>query len=147
MLDPVPDPAVADLLAAWARRIAAGDGQTPEGLLRDLGVEGVLVPTFGDMALAPPPGGVRQVHLRGGVPSMATVEVWPAADTVTLGDLEARWGPGDQLPRVHWDSPHVTAYAVRADDPAGRCTAFARTSVPPALDAPVDSVLLRTEPT
>ena len=137
---------VADLVAEWARRIAAGDGQTPEGLLRDLGVEATLVPYFGDMSVETPPPGIRQVHLRGGVPSMATVEVWPADGSLTLAMLDARLGARQELPRVHWDSPHHSAYDVRAEDPPGRCTVFARTAVVPAPEAPVDSVLLRTEP-
>jgi hypothetical protein len=137
---------VADLVADWAHRIAAGDGRTPEELLRDLGVGGSLVPSFGDMRLEPAPAGIRQVHLRGGVPSLATVEVWPAAGALTLGMLDARLGARQELPRVHWDSPHLWAYDVRTEDPPGRCTVFARTSAASAPEAPVDSVLLRTEP-
>lgn len=137
---------VADLVALWARRIAAGDGQSPEELRRDLAVEGALVPWFGDMSLEPAPPGVRQVHLRGGVPSLATVEIWLHAGSLTLEMLDARLGARQALPRVHWDSPHHSAYAVRSLEPAGRCTVFARTSVAPAAGAPVDSVLLRTEP-
>ena len=75
----------ADVLVDWARRIAAGTGETPDGLLRDLGIDRALVPTFGDEAIEPPPLGARQVRLRGGVPSMATVEVSPAAGSLTLG--------------------------------------------------------------
>ena len=76
---------------------------------------------------------------------MATVEVWPAAGSLTLGMLDLRLGARQELPRVHWDSPHQSAYDVRSG-PSGRCTVFARTSVAPAAEAPVDSVLLRTEP-
>ncbi len=135
----------ADVLVDWARRVAAGTGETPDGLLRDLGIDRALVPTFGDAAIEPPPLGARQVHLRGGVPSMATVEVWPAAGSLTLGMLDLRLGARQGLPRVHWDSPHQSAYDVRSG-PSGRCTVFARTSVAPAPEAPVDSVMLRTEP-
>ena len=121
----------ADVLVDWARRVAAGTGETPAGLLRDLGIDRALVPTFGDVAIEPPPLGARQVHLRGGVPSMATVEVWPAAGSLTLGMLDLRLGERQELPRVHWDSPHQSAYDVRSG-PSGRCTVFARTSVAPA---------------
>jgi hypothetical protein len=136
----------ADVLVDWARRVASGTGETPDGLLRDLGIDRTLVPTFGDAAIEPPPLGARQVHLRGGVPSMATVEVWPAAGSLTLGMLDRRLGARQGLPRIHWDSPHQSAYDVRVEDPPGRCTVFARTAVVPAPEAPVDSVLLRTEP-
>ena len=142
----MPESDVADLLAGWARRIAAGDGQTPQGLQRDLGVDGTLVASFGDMALEPAPAGFRQVHLRGGVPSMATVEVWPVEGAITLGLLDERLGPREELPRVHWDSPRTVAYDVSSDQPPGRCTVFARTSETPAPAAAVTSVLLRTEP-
>ena len=110
-------------------------GQTPAGLLRDLGIDRELVPTFGDLAVEPPPLGVRQVHLSGGVPSMATVEVWPTDGSLTLGMLDLRLGARQELPRVHWDSPHQSAYDVRSG-PSGRCTVFARTSVAPAAEAP-----------
>ena len=76
---------------------------------------------------------------------MATVEVWPAAGSLTLGMLDLRLGARQGLPRIHWDSPHQSAYDVRSG-PSGRCTVFARTSEPPTPEAPVDSVMLRTEP-
>ena len=135
----------ADVLVDWARRIARGDGQTPEGLMRDLGLDRALVPAFGAAAIEPPPLGAVRVHLHGGVPSLATVQVWPAPGTLTVSMLDARLGEPTELPRLHWDSPHTLAYDVRSDDPPGRCTVFARcrTVTPYAV---VDSVLLRTEP-
>ena len=43
-----------DILVEWARRIAVGNGDTPAGLLRDLGLEGALADDFGSAVLDPP---------------------------------------------------------------------------------------------
>ena len=136
----------ADVLADWARRIAAGTGETPAGLMRDLGIDRALVPHFGDEAIEPPPLGATRVRLRGGVPSLASVEVSPAAGTLTLGMLDGRLDDRQELPRLHWDSPHTLAYDVRSTEPAGRCTVFAQTLESPGPDTAVGSVTLRTEP-
>jgi hypothetical protein len=136
----------AEVLVDWARRIAAGSGETPDGLLRDLGIDRALVPWYGDEVIEPPPLGATRVRLRGGVPSMASVEVSPAAGTLTLGMLDARLGERQELPRLHWDSPYTLAYDVRSADPPGRCTVFARTLESPGPDTAVVSVTLRTEP-
>lgn len=136
----------ADVLVDWARRIAAGTGETPAELLRDLGIDRALVPDFGDEAIEPPPLGATRIRLRGGVPSMASVDVKPAAGTLTLGMLDSRLGERHELPRLHWDSPHTLAYDVRSAEPPGRCTVFARTLESPGPDTAVGSVTLRTEP-
>jgi hypothetical protein len=136
----------ADVLVDWARRIAAGTGETPADLLRDLGIDRALVPWYGDEAVFPPPLGAREVRLRGGVPSMASVVVTPADGTLTLGMLDARLGERQELPRLHWDSPYVSAYDVRSADPPGRCTVFAHTFGSSRPEDEVRSVTLRTEP-
>jgi hypothetical protein len=82
--EPAPEPAVgvADLVTDWARRIAAGNGQSPAQLQRDLGVDGTLVASFGDMALEPPPAGVRQGsnHPSGRCTVFARVSTAPGPD-------------------------------------------------------------------
>jgi hypothetical protein len=136
----------ADVLVDWARRIAAGTGETPAGLMRDLGIDRALVPDFGDEAIEPPPLGAARVRLREGVRSMASVDISPAAGTLTLGMLDVRLGERYELPRLHWDSPYTLAYDVVSSDPAGRCTVFAETFESSAPGAEVSRVVLRTEP-
>ena len=137
-------PDVADLVVLWARRVAGCAGGTSADLLAALGVPGALVTSFGSEVVDPPPDGLAEVRIHGGVASLATVDLRPASP-LTLGDLDVRLGARQQLPRVHYDDPHTSAYVVVTDDPPGRCTVFAR-SRGTATDAVVESVLLRTEP-
>jgi hypothetical protein len=138
----VPD--LAELVALWARRVAGCPGGTSAELFAALGVPGTLVTSFGSELVDPPPPGLAEVRIHGGVASRATVDLRPAAP-ITLADLDTRLGARQELPRVHYDDPHTSAYAVVTDDPAGRCTVFVR-SRGTAPDADVESVLLRTEP-
>ena len=135
---------VADLVVQFACRVASCPGGTSADLFAALGVPGSLETDFGSETVLPPPAGTTRVRITGGVASLATVEVWPT-DPLTLGDLDALLGDRQELPRVHWDDPHNSAYAVRVEDPPGRCTVFAR-SRGVTSDVRVESVLLRTEP-
>jgi len=134
----------ADMVVQLAHRVARCPGGTSADLFTALGVPGSLETEFGAETVLPPPLGTARVRITGGVASLATVELWPA-DPLMLGDLDARLGERQELPRVHWDDPHHSAYDVRVEDPPGRCTVFARSrGVTP--DVLVESVLLRTEP-
>ena len=139
---PVPD--VADLVVLWARRVAGCPGGTSAELFAALGIPGVLVTSFGSEVVDPPPPGLTEVRLHGGVASLATVDLKPE-EPLTLAELDGQLGARQELPRVHYDDPHTSAYVVVTDDPPGRCTVFAR-SRGTAADAVVKSVLLRTEP-
>ncbi len=139
----VPDPA--DLVAAWAVAVAACPGSSAEELFAALGVAGTLVPDFGLARVDPAPPGTTSVRIRGDVPSLANVEL-VTATTLVLAELDDRLGPRQELPRVHWDSPYLSAYDVTTEDPSGRCTVFAETSTAPAPETVVGSVMLRTEP-
>ncbi len=134
----------ADLVVQFANRVARCPGGTSADLFTALRVPGSLETEYGAQTVLPPPLGTTRVRISGGVASLATVELWPA-DPLTLGDLDARLGGRQELPRVHWDDPHHSAYDFRVEDPPGRCTVFARShGVTP--DVLVESVLLRTEP-
>jgi hypothetical protein len=139
------EPGPADLVRDWAFRVAGCSGTSAHDLLAALGVDGSLVPDLGLDRIDPPPAGTTSVRIRGDVPSLANVEV-RTTSTLLLGTLDALLGPRQELPRLHWDSPHVSAYDVVSSAPPGRCTVFARTSTAPAPESVVDSVTLRTEP-
>jgi hypothetical protein len=137
-----PDPA--HLVLEWARRVAGCAGTSATALFDALGVDGSLVPDLGLDRIEPPPDGTTSVRVRGDVPSLANVEL-RTASTLLLGMLDGVLGTRQELPRLHWDSPHLSAYDVVSVAPSGRCTVFARTSAAPGPDTVVDSVMLRTE--
>jgi hypothetical protein len=141
-VDLVPD--VADLVVLWAQRVAGCPGGTSAELFAALGIPGVLVTSFGSELVDPPPPGMTEVRIHGGVASLATVDLRPASP-ITLADLDARLGARQELPRVHFDDPHTSAYEVVVTEPRSRCTVFVR-SWGTAPDAVVASVLIRTEP-
>ena len=137
-------PDVADLVVLWAHRVAGCPGGTSAELFAALAIPGTLMTSYGSELVEPPPSGLAEVRIHGGVASLATVDLRPAAP-LTLGDLDARLGARQELPRVHYDDPHTSAYDVVTIEPPGRCTVFAR-SRGTAPEAVVASVLLRTEP-
>jgi len=138
----VPD--VADLELLWARRVAGCPGGTSADLFAALGIPGAPVKDLGSEVVDPPPDGLTEVRIHGGVASLATVDL-RLATPLTLADLDSRLGARQELPRVHYDDPHTSAFDVVTTDPPGRCTVFAR-SRGTASEAVVVSVLLRTEP-
>ena len=50
----------ADVLVDWARRVAAGTGETPAGLLRDLGIDPRWCRPSATRRIEPPPLGARR---------------------------------------------------------------------------------------
>ena len=93
----------------------------------------------------PPPFGSSAVHISGGwIPS---VEVTFPPGVLTLADVERGFGPGDSIPRVHYDSPHTLAHgSVSVQGAPWTCAVFSRYANDPVAGAAVASVLLRLDP-
>src|SRR5262245_51012711 len=96
------------------------------------------------VTLSPAPLGGTSARVRGG--DIPTFEVELAASTFTRGDLDARLGEPQKLPRTGPGAPHNLAYAVDVAGVPHRCTVFARFASEPQPSTPVASVMFRLDP-
>ncbi|GAA0725940.1 hypothetical protein Drose_17970 [Dactylosporangium roseum] len=126
LLDLVGRPVTTDLLRTWARLIC---GVTTEHAAEVAALLGLPAPTqdeFGQLFVQPSPPGTTSLQIyMNACAGLSTVEISFAGPALTRSELDACFGPSDELPRVHWDSPRVTAHRVSADDAPLTCTLFA----------------------
>ncbi|WP_433204686.1 hypothetical protein ACQP00_36385 [Dactylosporangium sp. CS-047395] len=146
LLDLVARPVTTDLLWTWARRIC---GVTTEHAAEVAALLGLPAPTQDDLGrlfVHPSPPGTAwlQLHMneRAGLGSVA---VRFAAAGLTRGELDACFGPSENLPRVHWDSPYLTAHRITTPDAPLTCTVFASFHQDPGPAEPAFEILLRRD--
>jgi hypothetical protein len=132
LLDLVARPVTTDLLWTWARRIC---GVTTEHAAEVAALLGLPAPTqddFGRLFVQPSPPGTAWLQLsmneRAG---LSSVEIRFAEPVLTRAELDACFGPSQELPRVHWDSAHVTAHRIQVEDAPLTCTLFASFNATP----------------
>ncbi|GGM25245.1 hypothetical protein ACFFX1_09490 [Dactylosporangium sucinum] len=146
LLDLVARPVTTDLLWTWARRIC---GVTTEHAAEVAALLGLPAPTqddFGRLFVQPSPPGTAWLQLcmndRAG---LSTVEIRFAEPALTRAELDACFGPSQELPRVHWDSPHLIAHAVRTPDAPLSCTLFSSFTAQPDPSERALQVTLRRD--
>ncbi|MEV6924878.1 hypothetical protein AB0M46_10260 [Dactylosporangium sp. NPDC051485] len=146
LLDLIARPVTTDLLYTWARRIC---GVTTEHAAEVAALLGLPAPTqddFGRLFVQPSPPGTAWLRLnmndRAG---LAAVEIRFAGPALTRAELDAQFGPSQNLPRVHWDSPHVTAHRITTPDAPLSCTLFASFNGEPAPSERAFQIMLRRD--
>jgi hypothetical protein len=146
LLDLVPRPITTNLLWTWSRRIC---GVTTEHAAEVASLLGLPAPTqddYGRLFVHPAPPGTTwlQLHMndRAGLSSVEARFTDPA---LTRSELDACFGPSQNLPRVHWDSPFLTAHRITAEDAPLTCTLFASFHDEPAPDRRAFNILLRRD--
>lgn len=127
------DPVAVDCrtLRAWAQglcTVAAVDSAT---VLPAIGLHGELVETIGQPALEPAPPGTSRVTAGDWYDGLFAVRITPAVPTVSRGDLDAEFGTGSELVRIHWDSAYHVIYLVTVADAPFRCDVTASFTGPP----------------
>jgi hypothetical protein len=144
LLDLVGRPVTTDLLWTWGRRIC---GVTTEHAAEVAALLGLPAPTqdeFGRLFVQPSPPGTASLQLfmdeRAG---LSRVEICFAEAGLTRAELEACFGPAQEVPRVHWDSPFLTAHTIRVEDAPLTCTLFASFHGTPGPADPAFQILLR----
>ena len=141
----------AELLGAWSERLcrlAAGGGAADA--VAALGLAGSLVQRFGHAALEPPPPGLAELRLverdgDGGGVSYLDLDLARDGPTPTRAELDARFGEGHELPRIHPFTPFPVAYHVEVPGAPFTCEVIARFHGEPAGDAVAGQVVLRRD--
>lgn len=146
LLDLVARPVTTSLLWTWSRRIC---GVTTEHAAEVAALLGLPAPTQDDLGrlfVHPSPPGTAWLQLymndRAG---LASVEIRFAEPTLTRAELDACFGPSQNLPRVHWDSPFVTAHRISTPDAPLTCTLFASFNEDPEPSRRAFSISLRRD--
>lgn len=146
LLDLVARPVTTDLLWTWARRIC---GITTEHAAEVAALLGLPAPTqddFGQLFVQPSPPGTASLRLwmdeRAG---LSSVEIRFIEPVLTRAELDACFGPSRDLPRVHWDSPFLTAHRISTPDAPLTCTLFGSYTEEPVPSARAFQVSLRRD--
>ncbi|GAA3452728.1 hypothetical protein [Dactylosporangium matsuzakiense] len=130
LLDLVARPITTDLLWTWARRICDVTTEHAAEVAALLGLPAPTQDDFGRLFVQPAPPGTAWLRLFmndsavGGL-GLASVEVRFTTPSLSRSELDACFGPSENLPRVHWDAPHVTAHRITTPDAPLTCTLFA----------------------
>jgi hypothetical protein len=139
----------AELLGAWSERLcglpAGGDAAAA---VAALGLDGSLDHRFGHAALLPPPPGIREfrvVERDGGGVSYLDLDLTPGGLAPTRAELDARFGEGHELPRVHPFTPFPVAYHVEVPGAPFTCEVIARFHDEPSGGAVAGHVVLRRD--
>ncbi|WP_432825293.1 hypothetical protein [Dactylosporangium sp. CA-092794] len=146
LLDLIARPVTTTLLWTWARRIC---GVTTEHAAEVAALLGLPAPTqdeFGRLFVHPSPPGTAWLQLsmndRAG---LASVEIRFTEPALTRADLDACFGASQNVPRVHWDSPYLTAHRVAVADAPLTCTLFAKFHEDPHPETRSFEILLRRD--
>lgn len=120
------------LLLAWATRLCRVESTDSAVVLRALAVQ-----------LTPPTDGFARLAVGEDSGGFFYLEGEFARTSLTRASLDETFGAGNELPRVHYDRPHVVAYRVEVADAPHYVDVFARFTEPPAPAAPAISATLR----
>src|SRR5258708_5000137 len=98
----------AGLLRIWSRQLCCLSCDDPEEAAVALGTGSSVVDmTNGDFCIEPAPLGTTRFTLTVRWGYLAYVRVQLSDSTLTRADLDAVFGQGQELVRVHWDSAHT----------------------------------------
>jgi len=145
LLDLVARPVTTDLLWTWAQRIC---GVTTEHAAEVAALLGLPAPTqddYGRLFVQPSPPGTASLQLRMTGRGLSSVDIRFAEPTPTRAELDACFGPSRDLPRIHWDSAHVTAHRIETPDAPLTCTLFASFPDAPIAAARAVEISLRRD--
>jgi hypothetical protein len=126
----------ADVLGAWSRQLCVAAGGAVD-IARSLGLTGSLTEHATAWELAPPSGATQVRFVKAatatdpGVEEIAYVDV-KLAQRLPRSALDARFGAGRQLPRVHPGRPYKVAYHVTVAGAPYTCQVIAEFADEPA---------------
>ncbi len=130
-------------LSFWARTLCGNIEIRAVGVLQDLGIYGNLVEVHGQLKVLPPPPGTDNVDIDLLEGLLSSLRLVPVAPSLIYADLEAEFGPGTELPRVHPSRPHIIAYLVSSPGAPFDCDILAFFSESPSFRSPAIEIVLR----
>jgi hypothetical protein len=132
-----------DRLVVWGQQICRVESTDPGKLARELGWPGTLVPGNHRLELEPPLPGTSRVALASHDDAFDYLEIEFEDASLTRAGIEAWFGNGRELPRVHWDSNYKLVYTIGELNAPYGCDLSAEFAVQPAGDTPVIGVMMR----
>jgi hypothetical protein len=139
-----------DVLATWSRRLCGAIGDAVD-VARSLGLTGRLTRHGDFWDLTPPPKDTRILFVRTttaedpGTEEVGYIDITPP-EPVSRGALDARFGPGEQLPQVHPGRPYKIAYHVSVPGAPYSCEVIAAfTDQPTTSETLAHGVVLRRD--
>ncbi|MET7425669.1 hypothetical protein [Dactylosporangium sp. NPDC005555] len=146
LLDLVARPITTDLLWTWARRICGVTTEHPAEVAALLGLPAPTQDDFGRLFVQPSPPGTARLELSvNDMAGLSAVVIHFVEPVLTRAELDACFGPSRDLPRIHWDSAHVTAHRITAPEAPLSCTLLASFSTEPAPPARTFQITLRRD--
>lgn len=102
----------APLLAQWARLLCVMPTGSMVEVVEALRPGSMLAPAIGYQRVRPPPPGTSRMDVSDRDGELFTVRLTFAGNPVTRADLDAVFGDGRDVVRIHWDDPHPLSYRV-----------------------------------
>jgi hypothetical protein len=126
-------------MRTWAEQLCTTTGG-PTQVAAALGFQGIL--ERDEIAVDPPPPGYAGLEIGRVMTTGASVTLRSANRLLTRQALDAGFGAGRDMPRVHPDRLQNVAYDVAVEGAPARCTIFAGFERP---DAPAQEIMLRRD--
>ena len=132
----VTSPLNAATLGLWATALCTTPAADTESVLRALRFDGPLVDALGYRRLTTPPAQTLHTDVTEAGGELRTLRFTPSPVPVTRRDLDAEFGDGHELVRIHWDSAHRVVYRVVVDGAPFACdvtASFREAPIPAAI--------------
>jgi hypothetical protein len=136
------DPA---LLREWSERLCRVASRAPRDLILGMGLYGALIDYLTYHGLEPPPTGVAEIRVVNHPAGFEYVEMALTGRGPTRAQLDAHFGAGDSLPRVHPESDHTRAYTVAVPGAPYTCAVFAAFRAAPAPTTVAKAITFRRD--
>ncbi len=135
----------AALLREWSRQLCRIASTNPGEIAARLGLEGSVIDHLTYSSLEPPPAGTTAFTHVGHTAGFDYIEIALSGSTLTRAQLDAHFGEGGYVPRLHPESLHKIAYYVEVPGAPWKCAVFAGFKGKPVLEAAASKVLLRRD--
>ena len=146
LLDLIARPITTDLLWTWARRICGVTTEHPAEVAALLGLPAPTQDESGRLFVQPSPPGTARLELSvNDHAGLSAVVIHFTEPALTRAELDACFGPSDDLPRIHWDSAHVTGHRITAPAAPLSCTLLASFSTDASPSARAFQLTLRRD--
>ncbi|GAB3840120.1 hypothetical protein ACFPIJ_34105 [Dactylosporangium cerinum] len=145
LLDLIARPITTDLLWTWSRRICGVTTEHPAEVAALLGLPAPTQDDFGRLFVQPSPPGTARLELSFDRAGLSAVVIHFTEPALTRAELDACFGPSQDLPRIHWDSAHVTAHRITAPEAPLTCVLLAYFSTQPAPPTRATKITLRRD--
>ncbi len=132
------------LLRTWAERLCLTTSDDLVEIARALGIEGRVVGQ-GTATVDPPPTGATRLTVVGHPIGFVYLEVSLSSRALTRAKLDAQFGEGRSMPRIHPYNDHRVAYHVEAPGAPFTCELFASFDREPTGAVAAHAVLLRRD--